>query len=99
MFLIMLNLCTSSLPDGEKKTPLAPSAPEKVFVFPKLILKTVHVVNSCCYLFYKLISYRKPTQFPLMDQIACIQTSTSAQGFHLLPIPKDGIPLGFKCTS
>ena len=28
------------------KAPLAPSAPQKVFVFPKLILKNVHAINN-----------------------------------------------------
>ena len=30
----------------EKKSLLVPSAPQKVFVFPKLILKNVHTVNN-----------------------------------------------------
>ena len=38
-------MCIQSLRKKEKAL-LAPSAPQKVFVFPKLILKNVHVVNT-----------------------------------------------------
>ena len=35
-----------SVTQTEEKAPLASSAPAKAFVFPKLILKTVHAVNK-----------------------------------------------------
>ena len=34
-----------SLLDRRKEALLVPSAPQKIFVFPKLTLKTVHAVN------------------------------------------------------
>lgn len=47
MLLTMLNLYIFSLLDKKKKRVLlVPSAPQKVFVFPKLTLKTVHAVTN-----------------------------------------------------
>lgn len=46
MLLTMLNLYIFSLLDKKKRVLLVPSAPQKVFVFPKLTLKTVHAVTN-----------------------------------------------------
>jgi hypothetical protein len=42
-------------PRQKKKTLLAPSAPQKDFVFSKLILKTIHVVNNFFFSFFSFL--------------------------------------------
>jgi hypothetical protein len=67
MFLILLNLCTSSLLDRGKRPFLLLLFHKRVFVFPKLMLKTIHAVNKLIFLLtYKLQETHSGP--PLMDQ-------------------------------